>query len=278
MKNKDWAKAQQMLNILEDEEIEELIEQNAEIIKRNEIEVLETLDEEFVPVCRSGCGCPRSCHASEAHDQEFHGAMGVRADEPPGENSRAANNASSASSVSRNGSSSGENHDLAAWCFEVVYPQESLYTAGVEQKEYLEMEVVLDSGAGAHVANDKVLPGYAPQPSALSRAGAAFVAADGGRIENKGEGEVNMLAPNEKGSPQSVRAKFQCADVTRALLSVGLVHDAGLDTKFHKEWAKVLDASGKQLMYFARKHGLYIATVKIPNPLFKGFQRQGSTE
>ena len=188
----------------------------------------------------------------ESSDNRVCGVMGIRTDEPP-----------------------GETLEVPAWCFEVIYPDEHLCTAQGDQPEHIEMEVVLDSGAGAHVANAKLLPGYTPSPSALSRAGAAFLAADGGRIENQGEIEVHMVANDGSGRRHDLKAKYQVADVTRALLSVGIVYDAGMACQFHKDWAKVKDAGGQEMMHFNRKHGLYIAVVKVPNPMYKGFQRQG---
>ena len=104
------------------------------------------------------------------------------------------------------------------------------------------------------------------------------MAADGGRIENQGEISLNMIAKDSGNKDHVLQAKYQVAEVTRALLSVGLIEDAGLDCKFNKAWAKVLDGNGKELMYFSRKHGLYMATVKVPNPLYKGFQRQGANQ
>ena len=58
---------------------------------------------------------------------------------------------------------------------------------GMSQEEYVDVEVILDSGAGAHVAARKHIPGCAVRDSELTRAGASFVAIDGGRIENEGE-------------------------------------------------------------------------------------------
>ena len=59
-------------------------------------------------------------------------------------------------------------------CFaEVVYPEGAeLLTAGSEAPRYTKLKVTLDSGAGAHVINQKTVPGHEIKPSAMSRAGA----------------------------------------------------------------------------------------------------------
>ena len=100
---------------------------------------------------------------------------------------------------------------------EVVYPYNDMLVAATEVLRYITMEVVLDSGAGAHVANRRHVPGYQVVPSALSKLGAAFVAADGGKIENQGEALLNLVTPDAKGRGHAVKADFQIADVTRPL-------------------------------------------------------------
>ena len=70
------------------------------------------------------------------------------------------------------------------------------------------------------------------------------------------------------------------ADVTRALWSVGLICDSGLNAIFYATHAVVRDKDGREVCYFERKHGLYVTTVKLLNPLHtensQGFQRQGA--
>jgi hypothetical protein len=39
--------------------------------------------------------------------------------------------------------------------------------------------------------------------------------------------------------------------------------------------ASILDKSGRELCHFERRHGLYIATVKLENPMHEGFGRPG---
>ena len=158
---------------------------------------------------------------------------------------------------------------------EVVLPNGEVHVAQHEVPRYVSMEVVLDSGAGAHVANRRHVPGYQVVPSQLSKLGAAFVAADGGKIDNEGEALLNLVTMDSKGTGHAVKANFQIADVTRALWSVGLICDSGLQVTFAATSASILDKAGKEICHFERRHGLYIATVQLENPLREGFGRQG---
>jgi hypothetical protein len=158
---------------------------------------------------------------------------------------------------------------------EVVLPNGEMHVAQSEVPRYVTMEVVLDSGAGAHVANKQHVPGYKVVPSALSKLGAAFVAADGGKIDNQGEALLNLVTMDAKGAGHAVKANFQIADVTRALWSVGLICDSGLQVTFAAMSASILDKSGVEICHFERRHGLYIAKVQLENPMHEGFGRPG---
>jgi len=162
---------------------------------------------------------------------------------------------------------------------EVVYPEGAeLRAAEAEAKKaprYTKMKVALDSGAGAHVINPNDAPGYAVQPSAMSKAGAAFLAADGGRIPNYGEVKINLIAHDSKGGSHKVTSRFEAADVTRALWSVGLICDSGLDVRFSSERAVVADKKGQEICVFSRINGLYVAEVDVENPNPEGFHRRG---
>ena len=155
---------------------------------------------------------------------------------------------------------------------EVIYPQEALMS--VEVQRYILMTVVLDSGAGAHVINQKACPGYVVEESEMSKAGVAFRGADGGRIANLGQVTLNMVAGDSTGCAHKITSKFEVADVTRALWSVGLICDSGLDVVFTKSHAYVKDAKGMELCVFTRTNGLYVSEVKIENPRHPDFGRR----
>ena len=169
-------------------------------------------------------------------------------------------------------------HKRSMCLAEVVYPEgsEELMLAGEDQPRYISLKVVLDSGAGTHVVNRRAIPGYKVMESALSRAGAAFVGADGGRIANHGESLLNIVSEDSKGIKHKITSNFQVADVTKALWSVGLICDSGLDVRFKKHEALVLDPKGNELCRFERIGGLYVTTVMLENPEHQDFQRQGA--
>ena len=125
------------------------------------------------------------------------------------------------------------------------------------------------------MANKRHVPWYKVVPSALSKLGAAFVAADGGKIDNQGEALLSLIAADSKGACHAARANFQIADVTRALWSVGLICDSGLQVTFAAMSASILGKSGREICHFERRHGLYIATVQLENFMHESFGRPG---
>ena len=78
-----------------------------------------------------------------------------------------------------------------------------------------------------------------------SRDGLSYWAADGGEIANYGEVRVNMVAFDSSGAAHKVTSRFEAADVTRALWSVGLICDSGLKVDFNSSRAVVSDQHGR---------------------------------
>ena len=143
-------------------------------------------------------------------------------------------------------------------------------------------EVVLDSGAADHVADSVDAPGYSVQPSAGSKAGAGFIAANGARISNKGQMVLSFLSD----TGQKISSTFQVCQTNRPLWSVGKICDTGCKVIFSADQAAVVhNASGKTCCTFQRKNGLYVCTLNLKNPAkandlvsgqeSKGFTRQG---
>ncbi len=168
-----------------------------------------------------------------------------------------------------------EAHEQQLRLAEVVLPNGEMHVAQSEIPRYVTMEVVLDSGVGAHVANKRCVPGYKVVPSALSKLGAAFLAADGGKINDQGEALLSLITTDPKGAGHAAKANFQIADVTRALWSVGLICDSGFQVTFAAMSASILGKSGREICHFERRHGLYIATVQLENRMHEGFGRPG---
>ncbi len=84
----------------------------------------------------------------------------------------------------------------------------------------------------------------------------------GRRIENKGEINVVMGGEDFTGK---VRSTFQAAAVTRPLLSVSKICDAGCKVLFDKDKA-VIRKDGKVVGGFKRRGGLYVADLTVQDP------------
>eukprot|EP00969_Alexandrium_andersonii_P019902 868735-Alexandrium_andersonii.AAC.1 len=56
-----------------------------------------------------------------------------------------------------------------------------------EYQGYKRLQVAIDSGASASVIPEAFLNGHTVRPSEGSRKGVSYLAADGGRIPNRGE-------------------------------------------------------------------------------------------
>lgn len=143
----------------------------------------------------------------------------------------------------------------------------------VNQEEFQEVDIVAagDSGCGDHILSADDVPGYAVQPSEGSLKGKGYVAANGGRITNDGEVEVNMVAPNQ----QRIRSKFQVAKVSRPLMSIARICDQGNTVLFNKEHAIVRTSTGRELTRFDRKGMLYLIKFRLKAPTSEGFRGPG---
>ena len=141
----------------------------------------------------------------------------------------------------------------------------------------LPFEIVLDSGAVDHVADNHDAPGYVV--GAKSKTTASFAAANGEPIENKGEMTLNLTMTT--GHP--IKSKFQVCEVSRPLCSVGKICDAGCTITFDSRGARIKhSATGKDICAFERRRGLYVASLPLSKPTApdsslsegQGFRRQ----
>ena len=152
-----------------------------------------------------------------------------------------------------------------------------------DTQEFLdaEVEVAADSGAGEHVLAIGDAPTYPMEESPGSRLNQHFVGAGGHRMRNEGQVRLNMRAANGR-KGRDIRTTFQVAKVTRPLMSVSKICDAGMSMRFTATMAVIEDAQGKEVCRFIRKGGLYVASMKLRNPNFKpkpkdqGFGRRGT--
>ena len=134
-------------------------------------------------------------------------------------------------------------------------------------------EVCLDSGCTDNVCHPAGVPGYVVEPSAGSRGKRGFTVGNGQRVTNDGQA---ILSLQRDGAIDTVSSTFQIAKVTRPLMSVGRLCDAGLDVIFKKDRADVIGAGGAVVLSFERSEGgLYIAKLKLKRPPSTPFGRQG---
>ena len=152
---------------------------------------------------------------------------------------------------------------------------------GDDTKEFLDadVEVAADSGAGEHVLGEGDAPMYKIEESPGSRNNQHFIGAGGHRMNNQGQVRLMMRAANGK-KGRDVRTTFQVAKVTRPLMSVSKICDAGMTMRFTATMAVIEDQKGKEVCRFIRKGGLYVATMKLRNPNYRPkeapFARQGT--
>ena len=153
--------------------------------------------------------------------------------------------------------------------------QEEL-NASEDIPEYIEIDVVADSGAGEHVLSRVDAPGHPVTESPGSRRGQKVKGAGGQVMDNEGQILLEMLAPVEEEGYNEVDVTWQVTDVCRPLLSVSKVCDKGQHTfTFDDKKAVVRDRRGRIVCVFLRKGNLYIGRMKIKNPAHPGFGRQG---
>jgi hypothetical protein len=120
------------------------------------------------------------------------------------------------------------------------------------------LTVAFDSGAGHHVASGDQVGTKSIRTSAGSKDGRHFTTANGDRMRNQGQAELNMVAPGGR----SARSVFQIVDVTRALLSVSKVCDEGREVNSTQTEAIVTNG-GKVVTRFAREGGFYCVEMQL---------------
>ena len=131
----------------------------------------------------------------------------------------------------------------------------------VDATATLPFEIVLDSGAVDHVADNADAPGYDIDASGKSVAN--FAAANGEPIENKGAMTLNLTTTEG----HAIKSRFQVCEVSRPLWSVGKICDAGCTVTFDNKGATVTHkATGKNLRTFERRRGLYVASLPLSKP------------
>ena len=124
------------------------------------------------------------------------------------------------------------------------------------------MEVLVDSGAAATVVPEKLLPDHAIRQGSAARRGVHYLAADGGRIPNLGELDVQFLTREQHRCSMT----FQVADVSKPILSVSDVVAKGNDVSFHATGGTITNHRSKTQISFHNVGGVYLLTVLIAPP------------
>ena len=113
------------------------------------------------------------------------------------------------------------------------------------------IEVVVDSGAVESVAPPGLFPGTV-EPSATSKAGRTYRAANGSRIRNLGQVRVPFTSPEG----HRCNLPFQVAEVERALLSVSHLARSGNRVELHDEGGTITNKETGKTMALVRRGGV----------------------
>ena len=159
-------------------------------------------------------------------------------------------------------------------CLEGTIDDDTVAPTADDGEEFEEVDIICagDSACADHILNKTDIPGYDVRESEGSKAGKGWMAADGMRIQNEGEAELNLVAKGRK-----VRSTFQVGRVSRPLMSIARICDAGNTVLFNKTHAIVRDSNNREVCRFDRKGQLYLIKfrLKAPEKPATGFRRPG---
>ena len=138
----------------------------------------------------------------------------------------------------------------------------------LEEPEFIETEMILDTGATTHAADRLDFPQHVVVESEGSKAGQRFGCAGGKMLENEGEVHIMMIAPG--GLECELETTVQITKITRPLLSVTqMTRNGDIFVVCKKDEALVMNQQQQVLAVFKRKGGLYVANMKVRNPKYK---------
>ena len=124
------------------------------------------------------------------------------------------------------------------------------------------VECILDSGTSESVCPASMAPLWPIDDSPGSLVGLHYLFASGGRIPNRGQQRL----PIELGNGMRTHAIFQVADVSRPLVSVAKLAEAGKAVIFGCSGGVIRDLESGVDTPFERRDGIYIFKIKIPPP------------
>ena len=136
--------------------------------------------------------------------------------------------------------------------------------------------LTIDSGASENVIGQHVVPECPTRPSAGSRAGVTYVAANGMQMPNRGEKRVKVKT--KEGC--CCELKMQVTDVRKPLMSVSKICDAGHQVTFTSAGGEIMEIGTGKVTRFDRVDDVYRLEVELPEATVygggwaEGFSRQ----
>ena len=126
-----------------------------------------------------------------------------------------------------------------------------------DNKRWVKVKSVMDSGASAPVAPPQMMPSVKIVPSEGSKRGQRYSSASKHKLRNLGQQHIKAMT--EEGDPTEVL--FQIADVSKPLVSVSAICEKGNRVIFGKAGGVVQNIKSGRLIPFYRENGIYVLTL-----------------
>ena len=135
--------------------------------------------------------------------------------------------------------------------------------------DWEEVDFTVDSGASETVISEGMVTSVETKPSAASLRGVSYEVANGETIPNLGEKEIKCLTDGD-GVKKVICA--QVCDVSKPLLSVHRLVQAGHSVTFSPSGSYIQDGKTGQLMWLREHAGMYHLKLWVPRkPESAGF-------
>jgi len=122
-----------------------------------------------------------------------------------------------------------------------------------EEKGWVRVRSIMDSGCGASVAPPGMCPTYPIEESEGSRRGQEFMSASENTMPNLGEQKLEVVLDSGK----ATALKYQIADVSRALNAVTEICDAGHHVIFGRRGGMIVNLESGRSTPFQREGNIY---------------------